>query len=349
MLVKKIRLFIHKLTHWEYWSFDVVYFPMYFVWFYYAAKARSFFFFNAANPRIKNAGFLMESKKEIYDIIPPEFIPKTLFFKSGADTKEIIETVAASGISFPCIAKPDIGGKGRGVEKIYVLEQLEGYAKRIGMDFLVQEFIPYPEEVGIFYCRMPDEPNGFISGIVAKEFLIVKGDGISTLTQLVEKDPRYHLQLSALQKIYGEGLNEVLEKGALKNLVPYGNHARGAKFIDVSYWADASFTKIFDGIFKQIPEFYFGRLDIMYSNQEDLKAGKNFSIVELNGAGSEPTHIYDPAHSIFFAWKEIARHFKLLCHISIKNHQRGYRYLTVNEGMQMFKENRAVMKNLDSF
>jgi hypothetical protein len=322
---------------------------MYFVWFFYAAKARSFFFFNAANPRITNAGFLMESKKEIYDIIPDQFIPKTLFFKLGADVHEILQTVASAGISFPCIAKPDMGGKGRGVEKIYALEDIAGYAARIKMDFLVQKFIPYPEEVGIFYCRMPDEPNGFISGIVAKEFLIVKGDGISTLKQLIEKDPRYHFQLTALQKIYGEGLNDVLKKDEMKNLVPYGNHARGAKFIDVSHWADESFTKTFDAIFKQIPEFYFGRLDIMYSNVEDLKAGKNFSIVELNGAGSEPTHIYDPKHSIFFAWREIARHFKLLCAISIKNHQRGFRYLTVKEGMQMFKENTAVMKNLDKF
>ena len=265
--MKQLKLFIHKLTHWEYWSFDVVYIPMYFVWFYYAAKARSFFFFNASNPLIKNAGFLMESKKEIYDIIPAQFIPKTLFFKLGTSANEILQTVAGSGISFPCIAKPDMGGKGRGVEKIYVLNDIAGYAAKIKMDFLVQEFIPYPEEVGIFYCRMPDEADGFISGIVAKEFLIVKGDGISTLTQLIEKDPRYHFQLSALQKIYGDELNIVLEKNAVKNLVPYGNHARGAKFIDVSHWADAAFTKTWDRILKQIPEFYFGRLDIMYSNK----------------------------------------------------------------------------------
>jgi hypothetical protein len=347
--VKQFKLFVHKLTHWEYWPFDVVYFPMYFVWFYYAAKARSFFFFNAANPRIKNAGFLMESKKEIYDIIPPQFIPKTLFFKLGADVNAILQQVSNSGISFPCIAKPDIGGKGRGVEKIYALQDIATYAAKIKMDFLVQEFIPYPEEVGIFYCRMPDATDGFISGIVAKEFLIVKGDGTSTLTHLIEKDPRYHFQLPALQKIYGNGLDEVLQKDEQKNLVPYGNHARGAKFIDVSHWADEAFTKTYDTIFKQIPEFYFGRLDIMYSNAEDLKAGINFSIVELNGAGSEPTHIYDPKHSIFFAWREIARHFKLLYFISIKNHKKGFKYLTVKEGMQMFKENTAVMKNLDKF
>ncbi len=347
--MKKFKLFIHKLTHWEYWPFDLVYIPMYFVWFYYSAKARSFFFFNAANPNIKNAGFLMESKKEIYDIIPAQYIPKTLFFKNGTAATEILQAVAASGISFPCIAKPDIGGKGRGVEKVYALEAIATYAGKINMDFLVQEFIPYSEEVGIFYCRMPDKLDGFITGIVAKEFLMVTGDGVSTLTQLIEKDPRYHFQLGALQKIYGEGLNTVLEKDEVKNLVPYGNHARGAKFIDVSHWADEVFTRSFDEVCKQIPEFYFGRLDVMYDNVEDLKAGKNFSIIELNGAGSEPTHIYDPRHSLFFAWGEIARHFKLLCIISIKNHKRGFKYLTVKEGMQMFRENRAVMKTLDQF
>ncbi len=322
---------------------------MYFVWFYYAAKARSFFFFNAANPRIKNAGFLMESKKEIYDIIPDQYIPKTLFFTKDSTAADILKVVAASGISFPCIAKPDIGGKGRGVEKLFALEDVVIYAAKIKMDFLVQQFIAYPEEVGIFYCRIPGEEKGFISGIVAKEFLIVKGDGVSTLTQLLEKDPRFHFQLRALQKIYGDGLNVVLAKDEAKNLVPYGNHARGAKFIDVSHWADETFTQNFDEICKTIPEFYFGRLDIMFSNFDDLKAGKNFSIIELNGAGSEPTHIYDPRHSIFFAWKEIARHLRLLYTISIKNHKKGFPYLTVKEGMQMLRDNNAVVKNLKEF
>ncbi len=347
--MKKLKLFIHRLTHWEYWPFDVVYIPMYFVWFYFAAKARSFFFFNAANPRIKNAGFLMESKKEIYDIIPSAYIPKTLFFEQNEGVDNVIKSFAGSEIRFPCIAKPDIGGKGRGVQKIFSDEELAVYARKINMDFLIQEFIPFAEEVGVFYIRIPGEADGFISGIVAKEFLIIKGDGHSTITQLIEKDPRYHFQLPALQKIYGAGLQEILAAGDLKNLVPYGNHARGAKFVDVSYLADEAFTKTIDHVCKHIPEFYFGRLDIMYDNFEDFKAGKNFSIIELNGAGSEPTHIYDPSHSLFFAWKEIARHFKMLCDISMKNHRRGYRYLTFKEGMQMFRENKAVVKKLKEY
>ena len=291
----------------------------------------------------------MESKKKIYDIIPAQYIPKTIFFKKDTPAAEVVKAFAESGIQYPCIGKPDIGCKGMGVQKIYSDEDLVSYAGRINMNFLIQEFIDRPEEVGVFYVRMPGEENGFISGIVSKEFLILKGDGVSTITQLLMKDPRYHFQLGALQKIYGDELNSVLQKGEAKNMVPYGNHARGAKFIDVSHWADEAFTKKFNDICKQIPEFHFGRLDIMYNNLDDLKQGKNFTIIELNGAGSEPTHIYDPKHSVFFAWKEIARHFKLLYRVSVKNHRRGFRYLTVKEGMQMFRDNKAVIANLKNF
>ncbi len=347
--MKKLKLKFHKITHWEYWSFDIVYIPMYLVWMYYAAKARSFFFFNASNPSIKNAGFLMESKKEIYDILPKEYIPKTILFKYGTSAEDVLKVIESSNISFPCIAKPDIGAKGQAVQKIEEPADIVAYLAKICMNFLIQEFIDLPYEVGIFYCRLPDEQKGKITGIVAKEFLIVKGDGVSSITSLLMKNPRHFLQLGALEKIYGNDLNKVLEKDEQKNLVPYGNHARGAKFVDVSFWADEKFNNSFDLFCKQVPEFYYGRLDVMYNTLEELKEGKNFKVIELNGAGSEPTHIYDPKHSVFFAWKEIARHFKILYNISIKNHKRGYPYLTNKEGLQMFKENKEVMKKLKAF
>lgn len=291
----------------------------------------------------------MESKKEIYDIIPVQYIPRTLFFKKGTDATEVIKAIAEAGIAYPCIAKPDIGCKGKGVDKIDGEEGISRYGQRINMDFLVQELIGYPNEVGIFYCRIPGEENGKITGIVSKEFLIIKGDGVSTIRTLLEKEPRYHFQLAALQKIYGAQLETIPAKGEQRNMVPFGNHARGARFIDKSEWVDERFSRSFDHICKQVPEFYFGRMDVMYKDLEDLKDGKNLSIIELNGAGSEPTHIYDPGHSIFFAWKEIARHLGLLYRVSIKNRERGYRYLTVKEGLQMFRENKALIRNLEKY
>ncbi len=97
----------------------------------------------------------------------------------------------------------------------------------------------------------------------------------------------------------------------------------------------------------QIPEFYFGRLDIRYRSLELLEAGKDFSIIEVNGAGSEPTHMYDPRHSLFFAWKEIVRHWIILFKISRANRRRGYPYLSFSEGLRMFREDRQHSKQLD--
>src|SRR4051812_45720402 len=102
-----MKLFYHKLTHWEYWPFGPVYLPVIFLWTYYSIKARSIFFFNACNPTIKNGGFMAESKKEIYDLIPPQFYPKTALIKEDTPFDKILDLVSDSGISFPLIAKPD--------------------------------------------------------------------------------------------------------------------------------------------------------------------------------------------------------------------------------------------------
>src|SRR6185369_6398163 len=97
---------------------------------------------------------------------------------------------------------------------------------------------------------------------------------------------------------------------------------------------------------RQIPSFHFGRLDIRFDTWDALKQGKNFTIIEVNGAGAEPTHIYDPKHSLFFAWKEIVRHWVILWKISRMNHKKGHRYLSVKEGIAMFREERANSEKL---
>lgn len=344
-----MKLFLHKLLHWEYWPFMIVYIPIYFLWSYYAIKAKSIFFFNASNPSIKNAGFFMESKKEIYDLIPQKYYPKTELVQSGSDYEQVSKILKGSQINFPFIAKPDIGLRGSGVKKIKNLDDLKNYCCKADFDFVVQDLIPYTKEVGIFYVRFPSEKNGKITGIVGKEFLIITGDGVSSCLQLIVQNPRYEMQLKTLQLEYGEKLNEILPKGEKLNLVPYGNHARGAKFIDVSHWKTSKLEKTIDDMCLQINGFYFGRLDVMYQNFEDLENGKNFSIVELNGAASEPTHIYDPRHSIFFAWKELARHITYMYKISVENHKKGYSYLPHKIGMKEYRLHIEQSKKIINF
>lgn len=344
-----MRLFFHKIFHWEYWPFQIVYIPIYFLWAYYSLRAKSIFFFNASNPTIKNGGFMMESKKEIYDLIPQHFYPKTALIKEGTSVNEILEIIEKSGIKYPLIAKPDIGLRGSGVRKINTVADLKKYAQKANFDYVIQDLIPYEKEVGIFYVRYPNEKSGKITGIVSKEFLIVTGDGIATVEELIRKNPRYELQLQSLKREYGKQLLVILPKGEKLNLVPYGNHARGAKFIDGSHWITPKLTQTIDEMCTQIQGFYFGRLDIMYHIFEDLENGIHFSIVELNGAGSEPTHIYDPKHSLFFAWKELARHITYMYEISIQNHKNGFPYLTRKNGMNQYRLHLEQSKKIVNF
>lgn len=280
---------------------------------------------------------MAESKKEIYNLIPQRYYPKTELILENNDFEKVVSIFQKASIKFPFIAKPDIGLRGSAVKKIHNLEELKTYNSNANFDYLLQDLIPYANEVGIFYVRFPNGKNGKVTGIVAKEYVIIEGDGKSTIEQLIRANPRYELQIENIKKEFGVQFNEILEKDKKLNLVPYGNHARGAKFIDASNLITEKLNETIDTMCQEISEFYFGRLDIMYDSWMDLEQGKNFAIVEINGAGSEPTHIYDPKHSLFFAWKELARHITYMYKISVQNHKRGFPYLKHKEGMYQYK------------
>lgn len=334
-----------RTFNWEYWPFQLVYAPVMWYWCWLSLKARSLFFFSAANPMILNSGFAMGKKSSIYALMPGEFYPKTLLFKAEHEMGMLKKKLEWKGMNFPLIAKPDIGERGVKVKLLENDQQLNSYLAVNQVDFLLQEYIDYELEAGIFYYRIPGERKGQLSGIVSKEFLKVRGDGKSTIEMLLKKEDRSYLQLEALKKVYGKDLNQVLPDGVSLELVPYGSHNRGAKFVDQSFRINEQLRTVIDQLCQRIPEFYYGRLDIKFKSWEDLYAGKHFMVIEINGAASEPTHMYDPVHSVFFAWKEIIRHWKLLYQISLLNARRKELILMGNvEGFRMIKAHMAHLK-----
>ncbi len=344
----KLRTTMIRLLHWEYWPFHVLYLPVYIYWLWLSIRARSFFFFSAANPLIQNAGFLLESKIDIYRLLPKASYPETILVQPGLALEELKEKISASGLSYPLIAKPDIGQRGVLVKLLECDADLEQYLGKVRVDFLVQLYVPYQQEIGVFYYRIPGEKQGRVTGIVEKGFLQITGDGRSTIEELIWKDDRALLQWKTLARSLGEEMYSVLPEGERKELVPYGNHSRGALFIDSSHKASEAFCRTMDELCQQIPEFYYGRLDIRFESWESLERGERFSIIELNGAGSEPTHIYDPRHSVFFGWKEIMRHWNILFRISLLNAKRLDRPLmSRKEGLRMLRENARYLKLLE--
>src|SRR5689334_17840393 len=128
-MIKKLlyRPFFIRLFNWEYWPFFAVYGPVLPYWFWLCIKSRSFFFFNTSNPTIKNAGFMMESKKEIYDILPGGYYPNTLHFAAATGPENVIDAISKNNFNYPLVGKPDIGMQGIAVKKLDNENELKEY------------------------------------------------------------------------------------------------------------------------------------------------------------------------------------------------------------------------------
>jgi len=343
MKILSIRFFFHKLLNWEYWPQALVYAPVIPVYLYYACKARSLFFGVAANPSMENGGYLMESKFTIYKQLPQALVPKTIYIEPVQNFVTVKQELQTAAITFPFFCKPDIGGKGRGVVKIENENQLLYYHQKAGIPYLIQEAIPYKNEIGVFYCRIPGQPKGCITGIAGKEPMEVKGDGIHNLQQLITAVPRYYFQREYLFKKFAYQLQDILPAGKSMLLCEVGNHARGSCFTDLTHYNTEALEKLVDGISKAYNTFYFGRYDIKFNSWEDLYAGKNFMLVELNGCGSEPTHIYDPQKKILQAWKIILQHWRLMYTIAAHHHKKGTPYLTTRQARLLQRQDKEIV------
>ena len=130
-----------------------------------------------------------------------------------------------------------------------------------------------------------------------KEFLTVQGNGQSTIRELMRNSQRTALYETHVEMSYPELMEQIPAQGEKKLL-------------------------------EQIDGFYFGRYDIKVTNLDDLYAGKNIVLMELNGANSEPAHIYDPDMDIWTAYTHLIKHWRILYKISVQNHKRGVRYMS---------------------
>ena len=107
--------------------------------------------------------------------------------------------------------------------------------------------------------------------------------------------------------------------------------------------------KKIDEISGSFEGFYFGRFDVRFNNIERLKQGKDFSIIELNGAMSESTNLYDPKFSIFQSYSILFKQWSILFRIGYENYQRGYPLTSWKDLFLLLKNHFAYKKELDRF
>jgi len=335
------RNFSTKLLHWEYWPFGIIQVPLFFMWLWYSLRERSLFYFSASNPGILSGGMMGESKFEVLSQIPNDLKPKTILIRFPSSKEEVIKKIAEAGLAFPLIFKPDLGERGWMVRRVDHPENVEDYLSEIKLDFIIQELIDLPLEFGVYYVRFPSEEKGKVNSITAKEFLYVQGDGTKTLQELIFEKDRAMLQWKLLEIKFQTQLSEIIPNGKRVELVSIGNHCLGTMFLNGNHLITPQLCETFDRLSKKIAGFYFGRYDLRCATPADLEDGR-IKIVELNGCGAEPSHIYHPGSSLWKGIVDLITHWQNLYRVSKENHERGVAYLSFQEGRAIYRRFKAL-------
>ncbi len=312
------------------------------LWIWYSFRERSLLYFSASNPSILTGGMMGESKYEVMKLVPDSLKPKTILIHPSSSVTHVTQLLRDAGLPLPVIFKPDLGERGWMVKRIRNEQDIERYLNEIKIDFIAQELIDLPHEFGVYYIRFPSQRKGFVNSITGKEFLFVTGDGEKTLQQLILDKDRAKLQWSTLKVMYADRLSEIIPSGKKVELVLIGNHCLGTTFLNCNHLINDKLNSSFDAISKQVNGFYFGRYDLRCASIEDLENG-NIKIMELNGCGAEPAHIYHPGSSLLTAIKVLITHWRNLYRVSKENHERGIPYLSFQEGKQIYKKVKRYM------
>ena len=135
----------------------------------------------------------------------------------------------------------------------------------------------------------------------------MRGDGRSTLQQLILANPRMRKQLHLYREIITQKGDEIPDKHQIVSLGDCGNHARGAIFRDGEDLITPQLEAEVNRWFAAWPNFRFGRMDVRGPDFAAIARGEGCRMIEVNGLSSESTNIYDPDRDGWFLWKTLIR------------------------------------------
>lgn len=331
---------IRRWAHWEFWPAPLFYLPVAAYYCCLALRYRSFTLPSAANPAIPTGGLVGESKCAILDLLQSAHPNRVAdgYMIDGTTTAErmrsLRQILRERELTLPLILKPDFGQRGNGVRLVRSLSAAVDYLERVRAPVIVQRYAPGSREVGIFYYRLPNESRGRIFSITEKIFPEIEGDGRRTIEELILADPRASLIARKYLTRFASRRAEVLTAGGRLKLVESGNHAQGCIFRDGAHLWTPALEEAIDHI-SRLQGFHIGRYDIRYAQDEDLRRGENFQIVELNGAASEATNIYDARNSLGQAYQTLFAQWRLVFAIGQMNRRRG---VAIASALELWRE-----------
>ncbi len=319
------------ISSFEFWPGWLFYIPVVSYWLWLGLRFRGFTLPTAANPHVETGGLCGESKSSILDQAGPEaaaWIAPYMRMTTGEDDLARAQALlSGASLSLPVVVKPDIGCNGTGIRRADSVEALSAALAAFprGVVILLQELIPFEGEAGIFYVRHPDQRTGRVTSLTLKIAPSIVGDGVSTIRELVLADERSgRVPDIYLPRLAGRQ-DEVLPAGVGMTLVFAGNHCKGSIFLDGHRDITDALTRRIDAIMRDIPDFHFGRIDVKFRSLASLRAGEDFGIIEINGVGSEATHIWDSTTTLAKAYRDQLWHYRQAFEIGAAMRRRGAR------------------------
>ncbi|MEO6015905.1 MAG: hypothetical protein ABIP46_01515 [Polaromonas sp.] len=306
--------------------------PLTVQWLWLSLRYRSATLPSAANPAITSGGLVGEGKLEYFTGMGPIARATTARYcavptRCVPSRTTLRQLMAEAALSFPLIAKPDLGLCGYGVRLLADMRQLQTYLKAFPANetVVLQQYLPQEGEAGIFYVRDPDTGVGRIIGLALRYFPRVTGDGRNTLAALIAADPRARRLCSSAQHEPHHDGQRVPAAGEVVRLATIGSTRVGGLYRDGGAHVTPLLVAAIDAIACDMPSFHFGRFDVRFDSLPALSAGSGFTIMEVNGAGSEAIQAWDPDTGVVAGFRMIFEKQRILFAIGDAMRRRGVR------------------------
>ena len=275
--------------------------PLVVQWVWLAMRYRSLTLPSSLNPAIETGGLVGESKATCLAQIGAAFAGDVAAWTLIRPGEDALQRRHASGWTYPLVAKPDIGWCGYGVRRIDDDAQLAAYAACFPGEasFILQRYAADPNEAGLFYIREPGAETGKVSAMTFRHAPSVTGDGRSKLAELAR---RAGARNGSLPRQPDAAMRACIPApGQRVALTTVASIRVGARYEDASAHVSAPLACRIDAIARSMPDFHVGRFDVRFASLPALQAGR-FTILEVNGAGAEAIHLWDPALPIHTAY-----------------------------------------------
>jgi hypothetical protein len=274
---------------------------------------------NTINPDISGiSGLVGASKAHLNTKVHPDFRPKDIVFEVGTTVAAMQKIVAERKILFPAFIKPLQGERAAGVQFLPNQAALANAVLEPARAYLIEEAIMTQSEFCISVVRDLATQIFWVFSITERVIPTVIGDGKTSIQKLIPLLDIPDLQKQKiLEALEPEFLAKVLAHNVVQTVVRTASISYGTNYVKqrLTLAQKKLLEQQLNKVLSDATGFNIGRFDIKANNLDELLAGK-FKVIELNGIGGMPTHVYETHLTIDQKQAILNEYFDLLQNFS---------------------------------